>query len=193
MISDLRQVPLHLRLLARVKSNRDTYDPDSETVLMRCQKMFEVRLASWSMNTIDRPSTPRHAVGFLSRPTTVCDDEWQYNLSDVTNFRSRRRQGNSELILLGEGCGFPEQFQESLTCSSEYGCWSTSVLVRVRLSLNWASCATEHRGESPAEAVKLFTISMILDKFVQLLSYSVTTVTWKFMTESSVFHGQSWF
>ena len=35
----------------------------------------------------------------------------------------------------------------------------------------------------------LFIISRIFDKFGQLLSHSLTTVTWKFVTESSVFHG----
>jgi len=32
-----------------------------------------------------------------------------------------------------------------------------------------------------------------LISFFHLFSYNVTTVTWKFMTESSVFHGESWF
>jgi len=35
IISDLRQVPLYLRVLVQVKSNRATYDPNSETVFMR--------------------------------------------------------------------------------------------------------------------------------------------------------------
>jgi len=39
MTSELRQVPFHLRGLVRVKSNRATYDPDSEIF----QNMFEVR------------------------------------------------------------------------------------------------------------------------------------------------------
>jgi len=41
--------------------------------------------------------------------------------------------------------------------------------------------------------IKLFIISMILNKFVLLLSYSMATVRRKFATESSVFHGESWF
>ena len=109
------------------------------------------------------------------------------------NFLIEKSSGQQRGNVSWRRLGCFNQFEESPTCSSEYGCQSTSVFLRVHLSLNWASCATEHRGESPAEAVKPFTISMIFDKFVQLLSYSATAVTWKFMTESSVFHGQSWF
>jgi len=43
MISDLRQVPLHQRVLVRGKSNCATYHPDSKTDLMRCQQRCEVR------------------------------------------------------------------------------------------------------------------------------------------------------
>jgi len=61
MMSDLKQVPLHLRVLVRVKSSRATYHPDSKTALMRCQQRFEVRFKSLeaakvgrhSMHTID--------------------------------------------------------------------------------------------------------------------------------------------
>jgi len=79
MISDLRQVPLHQRVLVRVKSNRATYHPDSKTDLMRCQKRFEVRFKGLesakvgrrSMHTIDRFSTLRHVVYCLSCPTCL--------------------------------------------------------------------------------------------------------------------------
>jgi len=43
------------------------------------------------------------------------------------------------------------------------------------------------------DIVKILIIFMIFDKFVQLLSHSVTTVTWKFLTENSVLHDGSWF
>ena len=79
MMSDLRQVSLHLRVLVRVKSSRATYHPDSKTALMRCQQRFKVRfkgleaakVGRQSMHTIDRFSTPRLVVYCLSRPPCV--------------------------------------------------------------------------------------------------------------------------
>jgi len=78
-ISDLRQVPLHQRVLVRVKSNRAAYHPDSKTALMRCQQRFEVnfkeidaaKVGRRSMHTIDRSSTPWHVVYCLKRPTCL--------------------------------------------------------------------------------------------------------------------------
>jgi hypothetical protein len=82
MISDPRQVPLHQRVLVRVKSNRATYHPDVKTALMRCQQRFEVRfkgleaakVGQQSMHTIDRSSTPRYVVKCLCSPTCLI---WQ--------------------------------------------------------------------------------------------------------------------
>ena len=41
--------------------------------------------------------------------------------------------------------------------------------------------------------VKLLILFMIFVKFVQLMSYSVTTLIWNFVTKSFIFHGESWF
>jgi len=73
--------------------------------------------------------------------------------------------------------------------------WKSSPQSRPRdLSLESAQRTPPQGGQMLVEnRVKLFIISMIFDKFVQLLSHSMTTVTWKIVTESSVFHGESWF
>jgi len=96
LISDLRQVPLHQRVLVWVNSNRATYHPDSKTALMRCQKrqsaqkgrfkyLEAAKVQRWSMHTTDRSSTLRHAVYYLSRLTCLT---WPWPLFDKEGVRA---------------------------------------------------------------------------------------------------------
>ena len=70
------------------------------------------------------------------------------------NFLIEKSSGQQRGNVSWRRLGCFNQFEESPTCSSEYGCQSTSVFLRVHLSLNWANCATEHREETLDEATQ---------------------------------------